>query len=78
MKVVLLAGGFGSRISEESQFKPKQIGGIPILWHIMQEYAYCGHTPSLLFVPVTSRSISRNVLRIIFFYNSERNIRLLG
>ena len=41
MKVVLLAGGFGSRISEESQFKPKpmiEIGGMPILWHIMKEY----------------------------------------
>ena len=45
MKVVLLAGGFGSRISEESQFKPKpmiEIGGMPILWHIMKEYAYFG------------------------------------
>ena len=40
MKVVLLAGGFGTRISEESQFKPKpmiEIGGKPILWHIMKE-----------------------------------------
>ena len=47
MKVVLLAGGFGSRISEESQFKPKpmiEIGGMPIIWHIMKEYAYYGHT----------------------------------
>lgn len=46
MKVVLLAGGFGSRISEESQFKPKpmiEIGGMPILWHIMKEYSYYGH-----------------------------------
>ena len=46
MKVVLLAGGFGSRISEESVFKPKpmiEIGGKPILWHIMKEYAYYGH-----------------------------------
>ena len=46
MKVVLLAGGFGSRISEESVFKPKpmiEIGGMPILWHIMKEYAYYGH-----------------------------------
>ena len=43
MKVVLLAGGFGTRISEESQFKPKpmiEIGGKPILWHIMKEYEY--------------------------------------
>jgi len=47
MKVVLLAGGFGSRISEESAFKPKpmiEIGGKPILWHIMKAYAYYGHT----------------------------------
>ncbi len=45
MKVVLLAGGYGTRISEESQFKPKpmiEIGEKPILWHIMKEYAYYG------------------------------------
>lgn len=45
MKVVLLAGGFGTRISEESIFKPKpliDIGGKPILWHIMKEYSYYG------------------------------------
>lgn len=45
MKVVILAGGFGTRISEESQFKPKpmiDIGGQPILWHIMKEYSYYG------------------------------------
>lgn len=45
MKVVLLAGGLGTRISEESQFKPKpmlEIGGMPILWHIMKEYSYYG------------------------------------
>ena len=45
MKVVLLAGGLGTRISEESQYKPKpmiEIGGQPILWHIMKEYSYYG------------------------------------
>ena len=45
MKVVLLAGGLGSRITEESQFRPKpmvELGGMPILWHIMKEYSYCG------------------------------------
>ena len=45
VKVVLLAGGFGARISEESQFKPKpmvEIGGKPILWHIMKEYSAYG------------------------------------
>jgi len=38
MKVVILAGGFGTRISEESQFRPKpmvELGGMPILWHII-------------------------------------------
>lgn len=51
MKVVLLAGGFGTRISEESQFKPKpmiEIGGMPILWHIMKEYAFYGHTDFII------------------------------
>ena len=46
MKVVLLAGGFGVRISEESAFKPKpmiEVGGKPILWHIMKEYSYYGY-----------------------------------
>ncbi|MDD3213597.1 MAG: glucose-1-phosphate cytidylyltransferase [Eubacteriales bacterium] len=45
MKVVLLAGGFGTRISEESQYKPKpmiEIGGRPILWHIMKGYSHFG------------------------------------
>ena len=45
MKTVLLAGGFGTRISEESQFKPKpmvNLGGMPILWHIMKLYSAHG------------------------------------
>lgn len=45
MKVVLLAGGFGTRISEESQYKPKpmiEIGDMPILWHIMKTYSHYG------------------------------------
>ena len=45
MKVVILAGGFGTRISEESHLKPKpmiEIGGMPILWHIMKTYSYFG------------------------------------
>lgn len=46
MKVVLLAGGFGTRISEESDLKPKpmiEIGGKPILWHIMKIYSHYGY-----------------------------------
>lgn len=45
MKVVLLAGGFGTRISEESHLKPKpmiEIGEKPILWHIMKLYSHYG------------------------------------
>jgi len=45
MKVVLLAGGFGTRFSEESIVKPKpmiEICGMPIIWHIMKEYSYYG------------------------------------
>lgn len=45
MKVVILAGGFGTRISEESMYKPKpmiEIGDRPILWHIMKLYSYYG------------------------------------
>jgi glucose-1-phosphate cytidylyltransferase len=46
MKVVILAGGFGTRISEESHLKPKpliEIGGMPILWHIMKLYSNYGY-----------------------------------
>ena len=45
MKVVILAGGLGTRISEESHLKPKpmiEIGGKPILWHIMKIYSHYG------------------------------------
>lgn len=45
MKVVLLAGGMGTRISEESQYKPKpmiEVGGKPVLWHIMKSYSHYG------------------------------------
>lgn len=45
MKVVLLAGGLGTRLSEETSLKPKpmvEIGGRPIIWHIMKLYSYYG------------------------------------
>jgi glucose-1-phosphate cytidylyltransferase len=45
MKVGILAGGFGSRLAEETEIRPKpmvEIGGYPILWHIMQHYAHYG------------------------------------
>lgn len=51
MKVVILAGGLGTRISEESHLKPKpmiEIGGQPILWHIMKEYSYYGYNDFII------------------------------
>ncbi len=45
MKVVILAGGYGTRISEESHLRPKpmiEIGEMPILWHIMKQYSHFG------------------------------------
>ena len=51
MKVVLLAGGLGTRISEETAYVPKpliEIGGKPILWHIMKCYAYFGYNEFII------------------------------
>ncbi len=51
MKVVILAGGFGTRISEESYLKPKpmvEIGGMPILWHIMKYYSSFGYNDFII------------------------------
>lgn len=51
MKVVLLAGGFGTRISEESYLKPKpmiEIGGMPILWHIMKGFSHYGYNEFII------------------------------
>ena len=51
MKTIILAGGYGTRISEESQFKPKpmvELGGMPILWHIMKLYGYYGYNDFII------------------------------
>lgn len=51
MKVVILAGGRGTRITEESEYRPKpmvEIGEKPILWHIMKEYSYYGYNDFII------------------------------
>lgn len=51
MKVVLLAGGSGTRLSEETDYKPKpmiEIGGMPIIWHIMKYYSYFGYNDFII------------------------------
>lgn len=73
MKVVLLAGGFGTRISEESAFKPKpmiEIGGMPILWHIMKEYSYYGHNEFIICVGYRQEYI-KEWFANYFLHNSD-------
>jgi len=51
MKVVILAGGFGTRLSEETELKPKpmiEIGGKPILWHIMKIFSHYGYNEFII------------------------------
>lgn len=51
MKVVILAGGYGTRLSEETHVKPKpmiEIGGMPILWHIMKIYSHYGYNDFII------------------------------
>lgn len=51
MKVIILAGGYGTRLSEETEIKPKpmvEIGGRPILWHIMKIYSFYGYNDFII------------------------------
>ncbi len=60
MKVVILAGGFGTRLSEETELKPKpmvEIGGKPILWHIMKIYSYYGFNDFIILTGYKSHVI---------------------
>ena len=60
MKVVILAGGFGTRLSEETELKPKpmvEIGGRPILWHIMKIYSYYGFNDFIILTGYKSHVI---------------------
>ena len=68
MKVVLLAGGYGTRISEESHLRPKpmiEIGGQPILWHIMKYYSSYGFNEFI--ICAISSMLLRNILPIIIY-----------
>lgn len=73
MKVVLLAGGLGTRISEESQYKPKpmiEIGGKPILWHIMKEYSAFGFNEFIICAGYKQQYI-KEWFRNYFIYTSD-------
>jgi glucose-1-phosphate cytidylyltransferase len=65
MKVAILAGGLGSRISEETEVKPKpmvEIGGRPILWHIMKHYGRYGYEEFVIALGYKGEAIKRYML----------------
>lgn len=73
MKVVILAGGYGTRISEESHLKPKpmvEIGGKPILWHIMKEYTARGFNEFIICAGYKQQVI-KEWFADYYLYNSD-------
>lgn len=84
MKVVLLAGGKGTRIYEESIYRPKpmvEIGGMPILWHIMKEYSYYGYNEFIICAGYKQEYIKEwfnnyflNTCDVTFDYTNGKNI----
>ncbi len=68
MKVVILCGGMGIRLKEETEYRPKplvEIGGKPILWHIMKIYAHYGLEDFILSLGYKGKMIKE------YFYNYE-------
>lgn len=65
MKVAILAGGFGSRLAEETEIKPKpmvEIGGRPILWHIMMHYSHYGYKEFIIALGYKGEIIKKYML----------------
>ncbi len=78
MKVVLLAGGLGTRISEETTIKPKpmiEIGGKPIIWHIMKIYAQYGYNEFVVCCGYKGHLIKEYFINY-FLYNSDITVEL--
>jgi glucose-1-phosphate cytidylyltransferase len=76
MKVVILAGGFGTRLSERTESVPKpmvEIGGKPILWHIMKLYAHYGHRDFVIALGYKGDVIKRYFLD---YYNLSSDLRV--
>ena len=67
MKTVILCGGRGIRLNEETEFKPKplvEIGGMPILWHIMKHYSHYGHNEFILPLGYKGEAIKEYFLKL--------------
>src|SRR5687767_7606873 len=74
MKVVILAGGLGTRLTEETSVKPKpmvDIGGRPLLWHIMKHYAHHGFKEFFIALGYRGEVIKRYFLD---YYNLSGNM----
>lgn len=71
MKVVILCGGLGTRLREETEYKPKpmvEVAGKPILWHVMKTYAHYGYTDFVLCL-----GYKGDVIRDYFYHYETRN-----
>lgn len=87
MKVVLLAGGLGTRISEETVYLPKplvEIGGKPILWHIMKSYAYYGFDDFIVCAGYKQHAVKEwfahyfiNSCDVSFDYRNQGEVRIV-
>ena len=78
MKVVIFAGGLGTRLMEETEARPKpmvEIGGKPILWHIMKMYEKYGYNDFVLCLGYKAQFIKQYFLNY-FLYNSDVTIEL--
>ena len=78
MKVVIFAGGFGTRISEESHLKPKpmiEIGGKPILWHIIKNYESHGFNDFIICLGYKSYVIKEYFMNY-YLHNADVRINL--
>ena len=78
MKVVILAGGLGTRLMEETEARPKpmvEIGGKPILWHIMKIFQSYGHNEFIICLGYKAQTIKEYFLNY-YLYNSDVTIDL--
>lgn len=78
MKVIILCGGMGTRLREETEYRPKpmvEIGGKPVLWHIMKHYAHYGYRDFILALGYKGNVIREYFLNY-FNYNSDITVDL--
>jgi glucose-1-phosphate cytidylyltransferase len=78
MKTIILCGGMGTRLREETEYKPKpmvEIGGKPILWHIMKHYSHYGHKEFILALGYKG-DVIRDYFINYYKYNSDFTVDL--